>query len=247
MSKFDELLNELELAGKAPMQKSMASRDGEGAAGIDSDDDENINAAAKDGAAQGAEDDWPDGEGESESEDDKKKKKKKKKGEVDGDGADEDEDENEDEEVFGKSFTLRDEDGHEFPALDATKVIKQLMTRVERSEKNLLKSLTISTAAVTSLGLRLSKRDSLIKALRTDLDALRNTGRGRKSVVSITEKGSEGTADEGIPASEFMAKAMVANAAGRIGGSEIARIEAYANRGLAPPDELVRKVLEGAA
>lgn len=219
MSQYEKLLEELET-----MAKAMPGDDGA--------DDDKIQAAAA--AAN------PDADGDGEND-------------VTGDDlnpegseglGDEDEGDGDDEETMGKSFALKLEDGTELEAIDGTELVKSLMARVESNEGTVMKALG---TAVDLLG----KQGDMIKSLQDEVKKLAGEGRGRKTVVSVSEKPvagatmakSQGAAD-GLSANEFMAKALAAQASGRLTGLDVARAESALNKGLPVPQDVVNRVIQ---
>jgi len=216
MSQYEKLLEELET-----MAKAMPGDDGA--------DDDKIQAAAA--AAN------PDADGDGENDvtgDDLNPEGLGDKGEGDGD----------DEETMGKSFALKLEDGTELEAIDGTELVKSLMARVESNEGTVMKALG---TAVDLLG----KQGDMIKSLQDEVKKLAGEGRGRKTVVSVSEKPvagatmakSQGAAD-GLSANEFMAKALAAQASGRLTGLDVARAESALNKGLPVPQDVVNRVIQ---
>ena len=211
---FEKLLAELD-----EMNKAMGADDGAA--------DTKISEAAADGEAAG--DDDPDGDGDAEADVD---------GDGDGDGEEGEGDE------FGKSFRFTTEGGEEVEALDATDLIKSLIERMDQNDDMLGKALASMVDLVKSQG-------SEISALRSEVERLGQTGRGRKTVVTMAERPEPATmaksdpvdGEDGIPTSEFMSKALTAQASGKILGVEVARAESYINRGLPVPADIVRKVM----
>ena len=219
MSQYEKLLEELET-----MAKAMPGDEGA--------DDDKIQAAAA--AAN------PDADGDGEND-------------VTGDDlnpegseglGDEDEGDGDDEETMGKSFALKLEDGTELEAIDGTELVKSLMARVESNEGTVMKALG---TAVDLLG----KQGNMIKSLQDEVKKLAGEGRGRKTVVSVSEKPvagatmakSQGAAD-GLSANEFMAKALAAQASGRLTGLDVARAESALNKGLPVPQDVVNRVIQ---
>ena len=221
MSQYEKLLEELET-----MAKAMPGDEGA--------DDDKIQAAAA--AAN------PDADGDGENDvtgDDLSPEGSKglgDEGEGDGDG--------DDEETMGKSFALKLEDGTELEAIDGTELVKSLMARVESNEGTVMKALG---TAVDLLG----KQGDMIKSLQDEVKKLAGEGRGRKTVVSVSEKPvagatmakSQGAAD-GLSANEFMAKALAAQASGRLTGLDVARAESALNKGLPVPQDVVNRVIQ---
>lgn len=219
MSQYEKLIEELET-----MAKAMPGDDGA--------DDDKIQAAAA--AAN------PDADGDG-------------KNDVTGDDlnpegskglGDEDEGDGDDEKTMGKSFALKLEDGTELEAIDGTELVKSLMARVESNEGTVMKALG---TAVDLLG----KQGDMIKSLQDEVKKLAGEGRGRKTVVSVSEKPvagatmakSQGAAD-GLSANEFMAKALAAQASGRLTGLDVARAESALNKGLPVPQDVVNRVIQ---
>lgn len=218
MSQYEKLLEELET-----MAKAMPGDEGA--------DDDKIQAAAA--AAN------PDADGDGENDvtgDDLSPEGLGDEGEGEGDG--------DDEETMGKSFALKLEDGTELEAIDGTELVKSLMARVESNEGTIMKALG---TAVDLLG----KQGNMIKSLQDEVKKLAGEGRGRKTVVSVSEKPvagatmakSQGAAD-GLSANEFMAKALAAQASGRLTGLDVARAESALNKGLPVPQDVVNRVIQ---
>lgn len=158
---------------------------------------------------------------------------------AEADADDEGADEENGAEVFGKSLSFTLEDGQVVEAVDGTELVKALMTRVENTEEVMQKALGGAIDLIKSQG-------EMIKSLQIQVDKLSGEGRGRKAVISIAErptvlKKSEDDA-QGIQPAEFMAKALQAQAEGKITGQDVARAEAYLNRGLGVPAEIVARV-----
>lgn len=218
MSQYEKLLEELET-----MAKAMPGDEGA--------DDDKIQAAAA--AAN------PDADGDGENDvtgDDLNPEGLGDEGEGEGDG--------DDGETMGKSFALKLEDGTELEAIDGTELVKSLMARVESNEGTVMKALG---TAVDLLG----KQGNMIKSLQDEVKKLAGEGRGRKTVVSVSEKPvagatmakSQGAAD-GLSANEFMAKALAAQASGRLTGLDVARAESALNKGLPVPQDVVNRVIQ---
>jgi hypothetical protein len=182
------------------------------------EDDEKIKGAAADGEQLSAEADVIDGE----------------PGE--GDPA---ADEGKGEEM-AKSFQFELEDGTHIDAVDGTQLVKSLMDRLEKTEAD-------ATSAVEQVVEVLKGQDTLIKSLQADVKRLSGEGRGRKAVVSVSEKPAIGTMQKSEPAGvseqEFMAKALTAQAAGRISALDVSVCENSFAKGLKAPADIVARVL----
>lgn len=146
--------------------------------------------------------------------------------------------------MMGKSFAFTLEDGTEMEAVDGTELVKSLIDRIENNEGTIQKALGAAVDLIT-------KQGALIKSLQADVKSLAGTGRGRKAVVSVVEKPAVGdltksqTAETvSMTATEFMTKAMAAQAAGRLTGIDVARAEAYLNKGIAVPADIMARVTQ---
>lgn len=218
MSQYEKLLEELET-----MAKAMP--------GDDAADDDKIAAAAANAN--------PDADGDGDND------VTGEHIEPDGDeGAGAEGGDGDGDETMGKSFALKLEDGTELEAIDGTELVKSLMARVESNEGTVMKALG---TAVDLLG----KQGNMIKSLQDEVKKLAGEGRGRKTVVSVSEKPvagatmakSQGAAD-GLSANEFMAKALAAQASGRLTGLDVARAESALNKGLPVPQDVVNRVIQ---
>lgn len=218
MSQYEKLLEELET-----MAKAMP--------GDDAADDDKIAAAAANAN--------PDADGDGDND------VTGEHIEPDGDeGAGAEGGDGDGDETMGKSFALKLDDGTELEAIDGTELVKSLMARVESNEGTVMKALG---TAVELLG----KQGDMIKSLQAEAKKLAGEGRGRKTVVSVSEKPTAGTtmaksqgADDGMSANEFMAKALSAQAAGRLTGLDVARAESALNKGLPVPQDVVNRVIQ---
>ena len=144
-----------------------------------------------------------------------------------------------DDKGMAKSFSFTLEDGTVVEAEDGTELIKALMNRVEKNEGALAKVLEGTVKLIKSQG-------EMIKSLEGKVAELSGRGRGRKAILSIVEKQSPTMAkseqSEGMSIQEFMSKAMIAQAEGRITGSDVARAESHLNKGMPVPADTVVKV-----
>lgn len=143
--------------------------------------------------------------------------------------------------LFSKSFKMTDEDGNEVDAVDGTELVKSLTARIDKQEADF-------SAQAGELLQVLTEQTSLIKSLQEQVNVLADTGRGRKSVLSVIEKPDAATLTkseqpEGISSDDFMAKAMVAQQEGKITSLDISIAEGSLNKGVAVPTDIVRKVL----
>jgi hypothetical protein len=171
----------------------------------DSQDDDAIQAAATDGG-EGEGDETEGSEGE------------------DGDGDEEGDD------TMGKSMTVRDADGTEHQAVDATDLIKSLLERADKSDETngaLLKSFA---SFAKSANTTMKQQGDFIKSLAVQVKTLGGQGRGRRAVVMGTELPGTATdlvksKDESMTHADFMLKANSAYDNGKISGVELGKID----------------------
>ena len=221
MSKFDALLAELQ-SEVDTLAKAMPPVDGDGDGDDDADASDTSAADKRIRAAAGGE---PDGD------------------EGDPDGGDGDGDEPE---VMGKSLPAVRAivDGVEVEAVDGTELVKSLMTQVDvlgkqatGAEQRMAKALEQTLGVVKSQG-------TLIKSLTEQVAALRSAGRGRKAVVSVQDppamtKSIAGDSATARKPGELMAKALSAQASGRLTSVDVARVEGYVQAGQPLPASLL--------
>jgi len=167
------------------------------------------------------------------------------------DGADEDEgDENN--EPMGKSLgevTLPD--GTKAEAVDGTELVKSLIEQIgeiktgaEATETKMAKALEGAVGLIKSQG-------EMIKSLTESVKKLSNEGRGRKTVLTVTEKPAAETMaksdSQGMTAEEFMVKSNAAFDARQISGKELTVIDVSLRTGVAIEPALIQKVLAAPA
>ena len=148
---------------------------------------------------------------------------------------------------MGKSFRFQLDDGQEVEAIDGTELVKSLMDRFDSFQGDAAKQ---GELMQKSMGVALDlikSQGEAIALLKSEVSRLGSEGRGRKTVVSVSEKPDAGTMTKSEPAGvsgeEFMAKALAAQSAGRISGHQVAVAEASLLKGLAVPADIVSKVL----
>lgn len=158
---------------------------------------------------------------------------------IETEGDDFEEAANSDSDGMTKSFRFTLENGEVVEAEDGTKLVKSLMERINNNEASITKALETTVDLIKSQG-------NIIKSLEEKVTKLSGQGRGRKAVVSIVEKQSpvlsKSQQEDGMTPNEFMVKALAAQAAGRITGNDVARAEAYLNKGMQVPNDIVAKV-----
>lgn len=157
------------------------------------------------------------------------------------DEADEaDEEADKDAPAFGKSMTAM-VDGEEVEAIDATDLLKSLQGRLDTTESVLAKGLETALGTIKSQG-------EMIKSLNERLNKLAGTGKGRKTVLAITEKPAAGEqalvkSQDGLSPQEFLAKANAAFAAGKLTGQELTTADVAIRMGQQIPAGIIAKAL----
>lgn len=141
---------------------------------------------------------------------------------------------------FGKSFEFVDEKGQKHEAVDATELVKSILDRQQATEGALAKAMETMVGA-------LQKQGELIKSLTAKVEQVSTQGRGRKSLVSVTEKPDAGTLTKseqpGITSDDFFAKANAAFDAGKLSGKELTTIDVCRRGGYQIDPALISKVL----
>lgn len=145
-----------------------------------------------------------------------------------------------------KAFEVTLPDGTEAQAIDGDALIKSFtgQMRALRAEHQ---------QALTQLATAVSRSTKLIKSLReqnqrlvSQVSAMGQAGRGRKSALNVHEKpmvGADPLAKaEGISPATLMAKALSAQKAGRLTGTQVAELDAYVARGIPVPETLLARL-----
>lgn len=166
-------------------------------------------------------------------------------------GEDDEDDENDDDTTpLGKSLSLTDAEGNLVDAIDGTELVKSLMAdigalkgQVGTHEETMAKALESTLGVVKSQG-------ALIKSLMSRVDELAGKGRGRKTVLTVTEKVATGTplaksqpGEGSMTGPEFLAKSEAAFGAGRITGLEFTTIDVSLRQNFPVDKALISKVL----
>lgn len=200
---------------------------------------------------QPAEDSNPDADADDDKKDDKKIAEAAAGGgeaadELDGAAGSDDEGDKKGEEPMGKSFSAVI-DGEEVQVLDATELIKSLSVQVERISAERTVENEALTKALTVTHSLLKSQGEEIVFLKSRLEELGSTGRGRKTVVTIAEKTASTLAKSqpaGIPAGELMAKCLAAQKSGRLSAFDVGRANIAIESGLAVPPDVVARLAE---
>ena len=132
-------------------------------------------------------------------------------------------------------------EGEEVEAVDATEILKSLDARIGAHEDVLAKALESTLATIKNQG-------EMIKSLTTRVEKLSGKGVGRKTVLSVVEKPAADqtmakSTQEGMTASEFMAKASAAFSAGKLTGHELTTADVALRSGERVPEAIVAKAL----
>lgn len=152
-----------------------------------------------------------------------------------------------DDKPMAKSFEVVLEDGSKVEAVDGTELVKSLTERLDGQESTMAKALDSMVGLIKG-------QNEMIKSLSDQVKKLSGEGRGRKAVVSITEKPTATAhtdtmaksigAGDGVTADQFFAKALSAQKEGRISGGEIALAETLLNKGQEIPPSIVARVMQ---
>lgn len=158
---------------------------------------------------------------------------------------DDEDPEDDDNEMFGKSFAVTTATGETLEAYDGTALMKAFEQRLAALEQDHEASVVKLEKAEQTLADLLkaetviSKQSELIKSMYGQLAAIQESGRGRKSVLTVHDKPPViPSAPEKSAPGTILAKAMSAQQTGKITGTDVARIESYLSRGWAVPSEL---------
>ncbi len=202
MSKYDELLSELQTA-RAEQDEMIKSLAAEG------EEDDKVKAAAGDGEC------------------------------------DDDEDEDKDEgEEFTKSLTL--DNGEQ--CIDATDMLKSLEAKLGEQDDLLAKALPQLGSIIRAQNTVIAQQGEMIKSMSARLDALAGQGRGRKAVITLTEKTdtsalmAKSQSSQGMSQADFMLKANNAFDKKLISGVELSTIDVCLRNGSPIDDHLITKV-----
>ena len=216
---FDQLMAELNQLGQdqEQMAKALPADDGK--------DEAKIQAAAAEGGLDGGE-----GGGEAAAS-------------TGGEGGDADDQGNGEGGEMAKSFQMTLDDGTVIEAVDGTEMVKALGNRLTATETTMAKALGDAVNLIKG-------QSDMIKSLSDQVKKLSGEGRGRKAVLSVVEKPAPMAATmaksqqaEGVTPEIFFAKALDAQKAGRISGTDIAVAESCLNRGQAIPENIVQRVM----
>lgn len=149
-------------------------------------------------------------------------------------------DEDDDGDGMKKSFLAYLEDGTEVEAVDGTLLVKALQDEVTTHAES-FEHMAKALRQVTDL---LKSQQAETAALRRQMRALADSGRGRKSILNVHEKPAviEQPAAPTVTRREIMAKAMSQLKAGNMTGFDVARLEGYLNGQREIPGDLLAKI-----
>ena len=140
-----------------------------------------------------------------------------------------------------KSLTV---DGEQVDLVDADQLFKSLSdleTRLTEHEGMLTKSLSPVLDVIKN-------QNALIKSLGERLDVLAGQGRGRKTVLTISERPAPGqqplTKSEPVQlsAQDLLTKSLQAQREGKITGADVARVEVALQSGLSAPADVLARI-----
>lgn len=142
-------------------------------------------------------------------------------------------------EPFGKSFSANI-DGQDVDVVDGTELVKSLIERLDSGEAKVNETLTKAMGVIKQQG-------EMLKSLGDRVAELATAGRGRKSSLTVNDRPAatelqKSQPQEGLNGTQVLAKCLQAQSAGRMTGSEVARVEAYINRGEAIPTDLAARI-----
>lgn len=135
-------------------------------------------------------------------------------------------------------------DGVPVEALDATDMLKSLLSRVDTQETTLAKALQMTLGTIKSQG-------DMIKSLQAQVVKLSSQGGGRKTVLTVMDKPAAGgdpqtlakSQQDGLTPQEFMAKATAAFSAGKLSGQELTTADVAIRSGVPIPAGIIAKAL----
>lgn len=155
--------------------------------------------------------------------------------EPDGDEDGKDTDKDGDGELMGKSFMIETESGEQVEAFDATLLIKSLTDKSNATEEFVSKAIGQMTSVIGG-------QSQMIKSLQAEVVALKNAGRGRKTVVTMNEPAQE--MKKSLPTSrdDIMTKCMSAFDSGKISGLDVSRAESYLNNNQPVPADILARI-----
>lgn len=213
---FEKLLEELD-AEAEKMAKAMTPDEKQAG------DDKKIAAAADDAGNEGKPTDDKKAEGAA------------------GAGPGEKEEDDEQDEVFGKSFEI-EVDGKKMRAFDGAEAVNRLATRIQATEKDLSKALGVSVDLIRKMSVRMDTMQKALDEANKTISEIANTGRGKKSVSADLAKSLPGDNKNAVSPTEFMAKALDLQKAGKLSGFDVSLAETSLNRGLPIPERIMKAV-----
>jgi hypothetical protein len=141
-----------------------------------------------------------------------------------------------------KSLVATGADGEELEVVDATEILKSLEAKQTEHGDVLAKAL----GTMTSIA---QKQGELIKSLQAEVKALAAQGRGRKTLVTVSERPdtgamakSQAAAQPTVTPQQIMAKCLTAQKAGTMTSLDVARAEVAINNGVAVPADILSRI-----
>ncbi len=159
-------------------------------------------------------------------------------GDTDGDAEGEDE-------VLGKSYSM-ERDGEKVRAYDATALIKSMTARMDGIESTDAENREHLGKSLGLIADMLKSQTAEIASLKKSVSDLSGEGRGRKTVLTISEKTSTlAKSEDPQPTSgDLMAKCLTAQKAGSITALDVARANVAVENGLTVPGDILARLPE---
>lgn len=147
------------------------------------------------------------------------------------------------EEGEGMAKSLTNEDGE--VVIDATELLKSMQADIAEHGDVLAKALPQVLVLVQGQSKMLQQQGDLIKSLQTRVAELAGQGRGRKAVITVSEKPAETlvkSEPNGLTPQEFMLKANNAFEKGAITGLQLTALDVALREGKPVDQAVVAKV-----
>jgi len=156
-------------------------------------------------------------------------------------------DDNEDDDDFSKSLTVTTENGEQVQAFDGEQLIKSFNGKIKKQATDVEQVLTAQNGMIKSLTDIVTSQSKMLKSMNINMQALGNSGKGRKTVINVQEKPdlnkSLDAEDETIQPQVFHQMLSKALKGGAINPDEAVRAETQINSGQNPHPDVVSKVM----
>ena len=160
-------------------------------------------------------------------------------------GKDDGDEDGDEDEVLGKSFSMN-RDGETVRAYDATALIKSMTERMDSIEATDEENRTHLGKSLGLIAEMLKSQTAEIASLKKSIGEMAGEGRGRKTVLSITEKSSTLAKSEVAQPTngDLMAKCLTAQKAGSLTALDVSRANIAVENGLAVPGDILARLPE---